>query len=190
MVRSERIEMGAPKHVARVLLVALLLAAGTACAQPRYGLAPDAYAIFARWLTTTCVGDEAQALREALLRHRAELAPAFRRALADGPAPDMIAQVRAAADRRYVGAAQFPLQDYRIEGIAPESLARFARVPRQRYVDDEAQRFATGYRANAIAGLGIVGTAQDRAQLARLAHGTDALAAAAAAALGAMPPPR
>ena len=63
-----------------------------------------------RWMTTSCVGDEARALRDALQRHRAELAPAFRKALADGPAADELRVVRAAADARYDELATFPLR--------------------------------------------------------------------------------
>jgi len=75
------------RRLGRCLLCGSLLACcALAQAQPRYGLSPDAYAAFSRWMTTTCVGDEARALEDALRRHRAELAPAFRRALADGPA--------------------------------------------------------------------------------------------------------
>ena len=82
--------MPPPTRIARslgrwLLRAALLAACATAQAQPRYGLSPDAYAAFSRWMTTTCVGDEARALEDALRRHRAELAPAFRKALSDGP---------------------------------------------------------------------------------------------------------
>jgi hypothetical protein len=168
----------------RIMLVFLAVLAAPATAQPRYDLAADAYAVFAKWMTTSCVGDEARALREALQRHRAELAPAFRRALADGPPRDELRVVRAAADSRYDKLAAFPLQDYRIEGATAQDLARFSRTTRQRFVDDQAQRYATGYRSNAIAGLAITGGAQDRALLARAAsRRADPLATAAAEAL-------
>lgn len=147
--------------------------------QPAYGLPPAAYAVFARALATTCLGDDARALREALIAQRAVLAPAFRRALADGPPDDRLAAVRSAADRRYVALAQFPLAQYRIEGIAREDVARFARPSRKAYVDDQVQRYVTGYRANAVAALGLVGSAQDRALLARYARVDPALAPAA-----------
>jgi len=180
-----------PTLIARRLHAALfafaVLAAVPAAAQPRYGLAPEAYAAFGRWLTTTCVGDEERALREALLRHRTELAPAFRRALTDGPPPQAVREVRAAARVRHAELARFPLQQYRIDGVTADDLARFARTSRQAYVDDQARRYATGYRANAIAGLGIVGGARDRATLARLAvRKDDPLAPAAAEALRAL----
>lgn len=168
----------------RVLSVLIALLAAPATAQPRYDLSADAYAAFARWMTTSCVGDEARALREALQRHRAELAPAFRKALADGPPADELRVVRAAADARYDKLAAFPLREYRIEGASAQDLARFSRTPRQRFVDDQAQRYATGYRSNAIAGLAITGSAQDRALLARAAgRRGDPLAPAAVEAL-------
>lgn len=170
-----------------IVVATLLQIATSALAQPTYGLPPDAWAAFSRWLTTTCVGDEERALREALLRHRAQLAPAFRRALADGPPPQAVREVRAAAEVRHAALAQFPLQQYRIEGVTAADLARFERTPRQAYVDDQARRYVTGYRANAAAGLGIVGGPRDRAALARLAaRKDDPLASAAAEALRAL----
>ncbi len=93
-------------------------------------------------------------------------------------------EVRAAAEARHAELARFPLQQYRIEGATADDLARFARTPRQAYVDDQVRRYVTGYRANAAAGLGIVGGPRDRAALARLAaRRDDPLAPAAAEAL-------
>lgn len=168
------------------LLLALAAAAGPAPAQPAYGLPPDAYAVFARALAATCLGDDAAALRDALAARRTVLAPAFRRALAEGPPEAQVAAVRAAADRRYAALAQFPLSQFRVEGIAREDVARYARPSRRSYVDDQAQRYVTGYRANAAAALAIVGAPQDRALLARYAQADPALAPAVDEALRSM----
>ncbi|MFO1415309.1 MAG: hypothetical protein U1F10_15670 [Burkholderiales bacterium] len=167
----------------RCALLLLAFVAATAAAQPRYGLAPDAYALLARTLATSCLGDDAQALRVALAAQRATLAPAFRRALADGPPEDAVAAVRAAADRRYAALVLFPLRDYRVEGIAAADLARFARPSRRSYVDAQVQRYVTGYRANAVAALGVVGGSQDRGLLVRYAREDPALAPAVAEAV-------
>lgn len=174
----------------RLLCLVPLLACAPAHAQPASAPAPEVQALFVRALATTCVGDAASDLRAALLAHRAALAPAFRRAFVDGPPADQVVAVRIAADRRYAALAQFPLAQYRIEGIAREDLARFARPSRRSYVDDEVLRYVTGYRANALAALGVVGTAQDRALLARTARDGGPLAVAAAEALKEMPAPR
>jgi hypothetical protein len=164
-----------------VLCAALLAACATAQAQPRYGLSPDAYAALRRWMTTTCVGDEARALEDALRRHRVELAPAFRRALADGPPAEDVQEVRRAAEARQAALARFPASEYRVEGVNADALARLARVPPRGFANDQVQRFVTGYRANAIAGLGIVGGNADRTLLARYASRRgDPLALAAA----------
>jgi len=169
------------------LLLLLLLATPHVCAQPRYALSGDAYAVFAQWMTTSCVGDDAQAWRERLLRQRAALLPAFRRALADGPPEDMIAPVRKAADVRYRALAAFPLADYRIVGVPPQDVARLARVSRQAFVDDQVARFVTGYKSNAIAALAVIGDAPTRAALARLAlRRDDPLAIAATEGLRAL----
>jgi hypothetical protein len=152
-----------------VTIAALALACMPAIAQPRYGLSPDAYAVFSRWMTASCVGDEAQTLNDALRRYRVELAPAFRKALADGPPPEALRSVRTAAETRYAELAKFPISQYRVEGVTAEALARHRGVSRQGYVADQVQRYANGYRSNAIAGLGIVGGPEARTQLSRLA---------------------
>ena len=169
---------------ARTLPLLALLVWASALAQPRYGLAPEAYDVFAKWMTTSCVGEDTARWRAALLRYRSVLAPAFQRALADGPPSDDLLAARNAADARYAALATFPIAEYRITGLDPQSLARLSRPSRQAYVDDQVQRYATGYKSNAIAGLAIVGGPQARASLARLAAAReDPLAAAAAEAL-------
>jgi hypothetical protein len=150
----------------RLLAVVFLFLAASALAQPRYGLPQDAYAVFSKWMTTSCIGDEAEQWNAALRRYRSELAPAFQRALADGPPESEVAAIRRAADARYRALATVPLSEYRIEGV---DASRLARASRQSYVDDQVQRYVTGYRSNAIAGLGIVGGAQARETLGRFA---------------------
>jgi hypothetical protein len=176
------------RFLGRFLLCGSLLAGcALAQAQPVYGLSPDAYAAFGRWMTTSCVGDDARALEEALRRHRAELAPAFRRALADGPPADDVQAVRRAAEARQTSLARFPLAEYRIEGVSADALARRARAMPREFANDQVQRYVTGYRSNALAGLGIVGGSADRALLARYANRRgDPLAQAAAEAAKAL----
>ena len=154
---------------------------------PRYGLPDDASVVFDRWLRSSCIGDEERALTEALVRHRATLVPAFEKAIADGPPSDELRSVRAAAEARYAERAKFALDEYRIEGVSKEDVARFRRVSRDEYVDDQLRRFALGYRSNAVAGLGIVGGSGARALLARIAADKDdPLSPAAAEALKTM----
>jgi len=169
----------------RHAILLLVLLSGAATAQPRYGMSNEAYEVFARWMATTCVGDEAEQWAATLRRYRVELAPAFRRALADGPPDELVAGVRRAADARYAAIAAMPPAEVRIAGIAPRATARPAR---QGYVDGEAARYAAGYRSNAIAGLAIVGGADSRASLQRLADRRDnPLSAAASEALKSIP---
>jgi hypothetical protein len=169
------------------MIVALALACVPAVAQPRYGLSPEAYAVFSLWMTSTCVGDEAEALNDALRRYRAELAPAFRQALADGPPAAALRSVRTAAESRHAALAKFPVDEYRIEGVTAKALAQQRRVSRQSYAADQVQRYVNGYRSNAVAGLGIVGGPQARAQLSGLAaRRGDPLALPAAEAIKAL----
>lgn len=150
------------------LVLCLMAVASHALAQPRYGLSGDAYQVFALWMTTTCVGDEANAWRERLLRHKAQLVPAFRRALSEGPADDAVAAVRRAADTHYRAIAAMRVEDFRIEGVRPAP-----RAARQSFVDDQAARYVAGYKSNAIAALAILGDTGSRATLARLAQQRD-----------------
>jgi hypothetical protein len=169
-------------YLLRCLACTLLaIAALPVAAQPRYGLSPEAYAVFSRWMTTSCLGDQEAQWRAELRRHAAELAPAFRRALADGPTEVDVRAVRNAADVRYRALAVFPIAEYRIEGVDSPAVARVARPARQGFVDDQVQRYVTGYKSNAIAALGIIDRPEDRTLLRSMATRTgDPLAAAAA----------
>jgi hypothetical protein len=117
-----------------------------------------------------------------LLRYKAQLVPAFRRALADGPADDAIAAVRRTADVHYRAIATMRSEDFRIEGARP-----VPRAARQSFVDDQAARYVAGYQSNAMAALAILGDTGSRATLARLAGQRDnALALPASEALRAL----
>jgi hypothetical protein len=181
-ITTRRTAMGS---VARWLIAsAFAMTCAFAVAQPRGGLPPEAAAVFDRWMHTSCVGDEARELAEQLRQFKEPLAAAFRRAIAEGPPLAELRAARAAADARYALRVKFPIQDFRIEGVSEKDLAAFGRVTRQAYVDDQVRRFVTGYRANAVAGLGIVGGQGSREVLARIAaNRSDPLAAAAREAL-------
>jgi uncharacterized membrane protein YjdF len=171
--------------LARWLLAALLvlMSAGVG-AQTRFGLSPEAYAVFNRWMLASCIGGEEAALTEDLRRYPQALARAFRQAITASPSAEELRAVRAAAEARYDSRAKFPLEQFRIEGVNREDVARFSRVSRRQYVDDQVRRFITGYRSNAVAGLAIVGDARGRSLLARIAgNPRDPLAAAAREAL-------
>lgn len=148
--------------------VALALGAASAQAQP-VGLAPDVAAVFNRWMLASCIGGDERALAESLRRYPQPLTSAFGQALAAGPSAEELAAVRAGAEARYESRAKFPLSEFRIAGVSNEDLARFNRVARSEYVDDQVKRFADGYRSNALAGLGVIGTPDARAQLERIA---------------------
>ena len=159
---------------------ALTTMCAIAAAQPRYGLSPEVSAVFDRWVLATCIGDEERKLTEDLRRYSVPLAAAFRKAIVEGPPRDELRAARAAAEARFAVRAKFPIQEYRIEGVSEKDLAAFGRVSRQAYVDDQVQRFAIGYRANAVAGLGIVGVPGAREVLTRIASNrNDPLALAA-----------
>jgi len=175
--------------VPAMITAALAIGCASSFAQSRYGLSEDASAVFNRWLRSSCIADEERALTDALLLYRASLAPAFEKAVADGPPEDELSRARAAAEERYAERSKFPLEEYRIEGVNKEDLARWKRVSGQEYIDDQVHRFALGYRSNALAGLGVVDGPGSRAFLARIAADkSNPLAAAAAEALRTMRP--
>ena len=175
-----------PTRIARslgrwLLRAALLAACATAQAQPRYGLSPDAYAALQplddhdlRRRRGACAGGRVAAASRGT---GARVSQAF----ADGPPAEDVQSVRRAAEARQAALARFPASEYRVEGVNADALARLARVPPRSFANDQVQRYATGYRANAIAGLGIVGGSADRTLLARYAgRRGDPLALAAA----------
>jgi hypothetical protein len=160
------------------------MACTVAAAQPRYGLPPEISAVFNRWVLATCIGDEERALIDDLRRYREPLAAAFQKAIVDGPSPEELREARAAASERFDARAKFPLEEFRVEGVSKEELEKFRRVSRRQYVDDQVRRFATGYRSNAVAGLGIVAGPGSRERLSRIANSrNDPLAPAAREAL-------
>ncbi len=179
------------RHLTKLLAVALLLCAGTALAQNRFGLGDEAFAVYQRWVLATCVGGNERALAADLRRHATELAPAFARAIVEGPAPEDLQAVRTAAAESFRRRANFPLNEVAVEGVRPADLERFRRTSAEAFVADQVRRFATGYRANAVAALGIIGDGRARAILVPLARNPrEPLRAAAQQALRAAPPPR
>jgi hypothetical protein len=171
--------------IARLSLAALLaLISADVAAQTRFGLSPEAYAVFNRWMLASCIAGEEVALPEELRRYPRALAQAFRQAIAAGPSAQDVRIARAAAEARYAARAKFPLGEFDIAGVDRDALARFSGVPRQQYVDDQVRRLSTGYRSNAVAGLAIVGGAAARPLLSRIAaNSRDPLAVAAREAL-------
>ena len=166
------------------VFVPLLLAGAPLRAQPAPALSPEAGAVYRRWLTTNCVGDEARALATEIRRYAAELAPAFLRAVTAGPPSEDLRAIRVAAEMRYDARAKFPLDDGQVSGVSPEAIARFRRVTREDYIADEVRRYTLGYQSNAVSALGILGDARSRAALARIARNPrDPLAVAAREAL-------
>lgn len=175
----------------RLLLLACLAAFLSAAAAQPVPLGDGARAVYERWVLATCLGDDAAALAAELRRYGTELAPAFARAIATGPSPDDTARVRAAAEALYERRQRGPLDEVPITGVTRSELARFRTLGREPFVSDQVRRFVTGYRANAVAALGIIGDPGSRALLLRLAgNPRDPLAAAARDALRRQREPR
>jgi hypothetical protein len=68
-----------------VAALALAIASASAFAQPRFGLSPEVYAVFNRWMLASCIGGDERALAESLRRYPQPLTSAFGQALAAGP---------------------------------------------------------------------------------------------------------
>lgn len=183
-----------PRFTAIVLRLALIVLLGgwsVAGAQPRLGLSPEAAAVYQRWLLSTCVGDELANFAAELRRHATELLPALQRALLEGPAPEEIAEVRTVAEMLYRKRAKFSFDEYEVSGVSGADIARFREVDARSFVEDQVQRFTTGYRANAVAALGLLATAPARNLLETLARNPrDPLAPAARSALATTGRPR
>ncbi len=153
-----------------IVAYAFALIAAGAIAQPRYGLAPEVSAVFERWVHgdlrrrrgARTGGDNCGAMRRSSSRLSERRSSTGRRR----PNCARCARRPRSASRR---GRNFPSRNTRVEGVSEKDLAAFRRVSRQAYVDDQVRRFATGYRANAVAGLGIIGGPGARETLARLA---------------------
>jgi hypothetical protein len=184
MASSSRIERLA-RHATLAACLASLIAAAPAVAQP---LDAQAAALLDRWLQSSCLGDEAAPLEVELRRHAAVLAPALRRALADGPPAAAVARVRETATQRQARRASFDWRSMDVTGVERSAVARLQRKSARAVVDDQVKRYVDGWRANAIAGLAIVGQPADRATLRRIAGAaSDPLAPAAREALRSLP---
>jgi hypothetical protein len=173
----------AAKLIRWLAAAAFALGAMSALAQPP-GLTPEVAAVFNRWMLASCIGGDERELANALRRYPQPLTKAFTQAIRTGPTPRELAEVRAGAETRYDSRAKFPLSEFRISGVSEEDLRHFNSVSRDDYVNDQVRRFQAGYRSNAVAGLGVIGGAQARATLSRIAADRrDPLAPAAREAL-------
>ena len=173
------------------LLVTFATPLASVDAQPRTGLSPEALAVYRRWVLAMCIGGDERALAADLRRFGGELVAAFQGAIAAGPTPEDVRAASAAAAELYDRRAKTPLEQMPISGISADDLKRFRNVSREAFVQDQVRRFVTGYRANAIAALGVIADPRARDVLARIAvNARDPLAEAAREALkGTGPPP-
>ena len=142
----------------RILVsLAVLLAFSSAQAQTRFGVSESDYSVALRWLHTNCLAPEAKALVDSLVSRRAAMQKAFTSALNEGPTPEEVAAVRAAAAARWK-AQRRVIGDPALKDTLPEDQWE---VLRKQTEDDatrsEVDNFVNGYRSNAMAGLAIVG---------------------------------
>jgi len=144
--------------MASLFAVIAFLPGGVSAAEgpTRFNLSPDAFAAYQRWVLAMCIGGDEQALALDLGHFAAELVPAFQRAISEGPTQLEIQQVRDAAAMLYERRAKLPLSEMEVTGVTRADLARFQRQSRAAFVEDQVKRFTTGYRANAIAALGMI----------------------------------
>jgi hypothetical protein len=182
----------APPLLALAVALLALVLASAAHAQPRDAtIPPDAAAVVDRWLRGSCLGEDAPARAQEMRQLGAAVAPALRAALQQGPPAGDIAAVREAAAKRYAERPRFDWSSVEVTGVNRDAIARMARQPREAFVADEVRRYVNGWKSNAIAGLAIVGSEQDRAVLRRIAERSgDPLAPAARAALQSLARPR
>lgn len=91
---GELMRSGVRLLAAIALAFALMLAAAAASAQPqpRFGLSPEAYAVFNRWMLASCIGGDERALADALRRYPQPLTKAFQQAIREGPSPKSCAR--------------------------------------------------------------------------------------------------
>jgi hypothetical protein len=97
-------------------------------------------------------------LRHRLRREAVSAVPELFGAFTGGPPDVQLAQVRRAAVRRY--AARRKVLERGDLALPAQELKRLAAVTQAQYVDAVVKRYVRGYRTSAIAGLGVVGSAE------------------------------
>src|SRR2546430_12349866 len=99
MAAFHRTEAMTLRPIARWLLAAFLaLMSAAVGAQTRFGLSPEAYAVFNRWMLSGCVGGEEAAFQEDLRRYPQALTRAFEQAITAGPTAHELPATRDAAE--------------------------------------------------------------------------------------------
>jgi hypothetical protein len=138
-------------------------------AQTRFGVSESDYALVQRWLHTNCLAPEAKPLIDSLISRRAAMQKAFAGALAEGPTPDEIAAVKAAATARWRAQHEFIDNPALKDAMPADQLDALRKQTEDSAVQSEVTDFVNGYRSNAMSGLAVVGDENALRQLRKLA---------------------
>jgi hypothetical protein len=157
-----------------------LLAASAVQAQTRFGVSEADYTLAVRWLHTDCLAPEAKPLVDALISRRTAMQKAFAGALAEGPTPEEIAKVRAAASARWHAQRPFLDNPTLKDALPADQIEALRQQTEDAATSSEVDNFLNGYRSNAMAGLAVVGDDDALRQLGEIAGRGDSPEAVAA----------
>jgi hypothetical protein len=156
------------KRQGRVCIVvgalAVGLLTGNATAQT---LTEEVRVVALRWLLNDC--GLSSSVAEDLRKIANPALEAFLiEALKQGPDAAQSAELEKAASQRYEQRTQ-TLQRGEVRGLSREDIEQALKVSRQDFLAREINDFVVRYKSQAVAGLGIIGSAKARTELQRLA---------------------
>lgn len=155
-----------------VALLALALPSATLGQEENRFLAMSVVDVAQTWLLRNCGIDDEPLLELAIARNAEELAPLFLSAWEEGPAQELVREVREGARGRF-DRNRATLQDAEGLGLSAEDAERAAARSADDFVDRAVKSFEVGYRSQALRGLYLVGGEEGRQLVEQVAGGEE-----------------
>ena len=131
-------------------------------------LPPEAQLAGETWLLKDCSVGEQDQLGPVLRKFKAQFELFFLNAANNGPAPQRLMEVEAAASKRFQ-LIQDTLKSGKRGGLSEADLQRVRAITLAQYVALERENFVLSYKSRAVGGLGVVAAERGRAVLRALA---------------------
>lgn len=131
------------------------------------------------WLVLNCGLSPTLVTEEVLATRAEELEPLFLEALREGPSPELTEEARRAAEGRFKARLRV-LENSESLGLSLENRRRAEELGREEYLQRQLADLEIRYRAQAVAGLGIVGGPESARVLSELAQNEESPLQAAA----------
>jgi len=157
------------QNLMTVLIFALMAVQVQPQERPEFSkLKPEAQVLVLGWLNGNCGADEQGKFEQQLKDLGAVLEPVFWEAYRLGPTRQELRSDTAAAVKRYADRQSW-LRQFGEAQMGRQETERQLAIPEKQYVDREVRQYVERYKTAALAGLGLIGTRQSEAELARIA---------------------